>query len=364
MAARAIVYENNGDPASVLYAVTLPARAEPLSGRSINVKVLLSPINPSDVHVVHGSYAVQPNPQKLNINGEEKTLYLPGNEGLGEITEVGPDVKNLKKGDWVVFSKGQSGTWSSAQVLEEEDVIKVDQGSGISAVNASTLTVNPVTAYKMLSTFVDLKPGDWIAQNAANSAAGQAVIQLARGRGIHTINLIRRKDDFAETERFLKGLGADVVLTYDDIPDEERVRELVGGKEVRLLLDCVGGQATKDTVRLASKGAHLVVYGAMAQEDIQIPPFLLVFKDIRVRGFWRTGWFNSSTLEERSQFLDELVQLMVSSKFKESVHEIVKIEGTLSDEEATLKVREIFGRVNKGTGGTKIILEVETRQSL
>lgn len=42
------------------------------------------------------------------------------------------------------------------------------------------------------------------------------------------------------------------------------------------------------------------------------------------------------------------------------MHEIVKIEGTLSDEEATRRVREIFERVEKGTGGRKIILEVET----
>ena len=41
------------------------------------------------------------------------------------------------------------------------------------------------------------------------------------------------------------------------------------------------------------------------------------------------------------------------------MHEITKIEGTLSDEEATHRVREIFERVDKGTGGTKIILEVE-----
>ena len=106
------------------------------------MKVLLSPINPADVHVVHGSYAIQPAPRVLDVNGEEKTLYLPGNEGLGEITGVGPGVRGLKKGDWVVFSKGQSGTWSSAQVLEEEDVIRVDEYSGISAVNASTLTVS------------------------------------------------------------------------------------------------------------------------------------------------------------------------------------------------------------------------------
>ena len=140
MAVRAIVYENKGDPASVLYAVTLPSH--PLSGRSVSVKALLSPINPSDLHSIHGSYVSQPAPRKLSVNGEGKTLYLPGNEGLGEITGVGPDVVNLKRGDWVVFSKGQSGTWSSAQILEEEDVIKVNRGTGISAVSASTLTVS------------------------------------------------------------------------------------------------------------------------------------------------------------------------------------------------------------------------------
>ena len=144
MATRAIVYERNGDPTSVLSAVTLPPPA-PLSGRSINVRVLLSPINPADVHVVQGSYAIQPIPRQVNVNGEEKTLHLPGNEGLGEITGVGPDVKGLKNGDWVVFGKDQSGTWSSAQVLEEEDVIKVDQASGISGISASTLTVSSPT---------------------------------------------------------------------------------------------------------------------------------------------------------------------------------------------------------------------------
>lgn len=144
MTVRAIVYEHNGDPGSVLYAVTLPG-TKPLGGKSVRVKVLLSPINPADVHVVHGSYAVQPAPREIKVNGEEKTLYFPGNEGLGEIAEIGGDVKSVKKGDWVVFGKGQSGTWSSSQTLEEQDVIKLDQGLGVSAVNAATLAVSRST---------------------------------------------------------------------------------------------------------------------------------------------------------------------------------------------------------------------------
>ena len=71
---------------------------------------------------------------------------------------------------------------------------------------------------------------------------------------------------------------------------------------------------TKDTLRFAGKGAHLVLYGSMAGEDLLIPPSLLIFKDIHVHGFWRTKWFNSSTFEERSRVLGGLVRLMASSK--------------------------------------------------
>jgi len=74
----------------------------------------------------------------------EKTLYLTGNDGVGEITEVGPGVRG-SKGGRVALGKGQSGTWCNAQMLEGEDAIKVGGGSGISAVNASTLTASRLT---------------------------------------------------------------------------------------------------------------------------------------------------------------------------------------------------------------------------
>lgn len=45
----------------------------------------------------------------------------------------------------------------------------------------------------MLSQFVDLKAGDWLIQNGANSAVGQAVIQIAAARGVKTINLVRSR---------------------------------------------------------------------------------------------------------------------------------------------------------------------------
>ena len=140
MSTRAVVYESSGNPASVVSVVTCPPLPKP-TGSWITVKHILSPVNPSDINAVEGVYPFQPRVRQLNVNGQERTLHIPGNEGLGEITDVGERVKGLKQGDWVVFSKGQSGTWSSGQTLEEGDVIKVDRESGISAVNAATILV-------------------------------------------------------------------------------------------------------------------------------------------------------------------------------------------------------------------------------
>ena len=148
MATRAIVYESNGNPASVLSAVTCPPLPNP-TGSSIALKHVLSPVHPSDINAIEGVYPYQPLLRQLDVGGRERTLRISGNEGLGEVTDVGEAVKGLKKGDWVVFGKKQSGTWSSGQILEEKDVIKVDRESGISAVNAATLVVRSPPKHKV-----------------------------------------------------------------------------------------------------------------------------------------------------------------------------------------------------------------------
>ena len=73
--------------------------------------------------------------------------------------------------------------------------------------------VNPLTALLMLNSFTDLEAGQWIVQSAANSAVGGYVIQLAKQRGIKTVNVVRR-EGLAED---LMAKGADVVLI--DGPD-------------------------------------------------------------------------------------------------------------------------------------------------
>ena len=58
-------------------------------------------------------------------------------------------------------------------------MITLQVPSNADMVTAATIAVNPGTAYRMLKDFVPMNSGDTVIQNGANSAVGQAVIQVS-----------------------------------------------------------------------------------------------------------------------------------------------------------------------------------------
>ena len=54
-------------------------------------------------------------------------------------------------------------------------------------------------------------------QNGANSAVGQAVIQIAKFRQIKTVNIIRDRVNVKDLKKELAAIGADVVLTEQEL---------------------------------------------------------------------------------------------------------------------------------------------------
>ena len=86
---------------------------------------------------------------------------------------------------------------------------------------AANLQVNICTAYRLLKDFVELKPGDYVAQNAANSIVGQSVIQLARAMHLKTVNIVRARPNLSDLVQELKKIGADQVYTEEDLRTAE-----------------------------------------------------------------------------------------------------------------------------------------------
>ncbi|XP_018778029.2 enoyl-[acyl-carrier-protein] reductase, mitochondrial isoform X4 [Serinus canaria] len=164
--------------------------------------MLAAPINPADINMIQGTYPLlSPLPA------------VGGNEGVGEVLEVGRHVTALKPGDWVIPADAGLGTWRTRGVFPEKMLLKVP--SDIPMLCAATLSVNPCTAFRLLADFESLAPGDSVIQNAANSGVGQAVIQIARASGIKTINVVRDRPDLPKLVERLMALGADHVITEE-----------------------------------------------------------------------------------------------------------------------------------------------------
>jgi NADPH:quinone reductase-like Zn-dependent oxidoreductase len=143
------------------------------------------------------------------------------------------------------------------------------------------LAINPPTAALLLSEYVNLKPGEWVVQNSANSAVGRWVIAFAKTRGLKTINIVRRPELVAE----LKAIGGDVVVV--DSPDvSKEIKAAVGQAELRLALDGVSGPASGVLASTLSPNGTLVSYAAMSAGPMSISPLDVIFKPLTVRGFW------------------------------------------------------------------------------
>src|SRR4029077_5553301 len=178
----AAVYETHGNPADVLRVESRPWPT-PAPGEVI-VKMRAAPINPADLNQIEGKYPVR-----------AELPATPGFEGAGIVAEVGPNITNVEVGALVILPHNV-GTWRDAVAVKDDELVVVP--AGIEPVQAAMLKINPRTAWRLLHDYVDLARGDWLIQNAANSAAGRAVIQIARELGYKTVNVVRRSELIGE----------------------------------------------------------------------------------------------------------------------------------------------------------------------
>jgi len=296
-----------------------------LAGGQVLVEVLAAPINPSDVLTLTGEYGTLP-----------PLPAVGGNEGVGRVLEVGADVSNLKSGQTVLLPVG-CGTWTTHLVADAKALMALPEGADPRQL--SMLTVNPPTASLLLGSIVDLEPRGWVIQNTANSAVGGYVVQLAKARGLRTINVVRRESARAGVE----ALGADIVLVDgDDLA--ARVKEATTGSAIALGIDAVGGMATERLAQCLSPGGTLVNYGAMSGEPCAISPGSLIFRGISLRGFWLARWFKVASAEERTQVFGELVGLIAAGKLAAPIQATYGID-RIKDAVAAAAAGERSGKI-------------------
>ncbi|MEX0320781.1 MAG: 2-enoyl thioester reductase domain-containing protein [Puniceicoccaceae bacterium] len=255
------------------------------------LRILAAPVHPSDFGMILGKYGSLP------------TLpAVAGREGVAEIAEVGEGVTDYAIGERVLVPKG-AGAWQSTVVVQAEGLFRLP--ADVPVEMAAMATINPPTAWRVLRD-AHLSEGEWVVQNAANSAVGLHVIEMAKHLGLKTINVVRRE----ELVEPLKEMGADHVV-LEDSGYEKQVKELTNGEPVKLALNSIGGESAIRLVRSLSEGGTHVTFGAMQFEKIRFPTRELIFNDIHMKGFWMDKWMRSHSTARIQIMFDKIFDLMI-----------------------------------------------------
>jgi NADPH:quinone reductase-like Zn-dependent oxidoreductase len=289
---RAAVFERFGEPSDVLHVRDFP---EPHPGPGeVRVRMIMSPVNPSDLLVVRGRYGVLP-----------ALPATPGFEGVGVVDEAGPGMLGrLVKGKRVVAINSAGGNWAEYAVIPARQARPVPDD--IPDEQAAAYFVNPATVLALVRHILKVRKGEWLLQSAAGSTLGRMMIKLGRHDGFKTLNVVRRREAVAE----LKGLGGDAVICSEDEPIDEQVRRIVGGEGVKYAIDPVAGDTGTGVFRSLAPEGRLILYGTLSGEPIQIDPRLMISGKRVVEGFWLGYWMRDRSIPAALLLFREIASMI------------------------------------------------------
>lgn len=270
---KAVLFDAVGEPDEVLHSGATELR--PPGRGEVRVRMIASPVNPSDMMFVRGKYGIRPQcPQS------------PGFEGVGVVEASGGGLRGtLFRGRRVVVMNSAGGNWAEQSVVPATQIIPIS--SALSDDQAATFFVNPATAWIMTQEVLKIPQGEWLLQTAAGSALGQMIARLGRHCGFKTLCVVRR-DVYRES---LERAGAGAVIVYDpttDPPEKlgEQVRSVTGSDGVRFAVDPVGGSTAGAVVSCLGQRGRLLLFGTLSGQPVSFSPRALMEADGTISGFW------------------------------------------------------------------------------
>ena len=282
---RRVIQHAIGEPADVMTLEELPIPE--LTDGQVLIRMQAAALHIADTYYARGRYGFVP-----------QVPRTPGFEGIGVVEKTAADAAEWL--DQRVFPPIGSGTLSEYVVADAAALVPAPEGD---AQQLALTLVNGSTALTLVEDFRPLKPGDWLIQNAANSNCGRYVMKLAKHRGIHTVNVVRRPELVEELHEF----GADIVLLDgEDLP--ERVREATNDATIPVGFDAVAGEATARLADCLADGGLVVNYGAVTRQNCQMSFFTMFRRDISLCGMSMGRQMAQRDATEKRAVYDYLAQ--------------------------------------------------------
>ena len=162
--------------------------------------------------------------------------FSPGNEGAGEVTEVGSGVTDLKVGDRVAYA-GAIGAYASERLAPADKLVKLPDA--ISYETGAAMMLQGMTVQNLLRRTYKVDQNTTLLMHAAAGGIGLIACQWAKHLGATVIGTAGSDEKCA----LAKAAGATHVINYRTEKFVERVNEITGGKKCDVVYDSIG----KDT---------------------------------------------------------------------------------------------------------------------
>jgi NADPH2:quinone reductase len=291
---KAIIIEKNGGPEELkLVDVTV---GEPGPGE-IRIRHKAIGLNYIDVYQRTGLYAF---PMPLTM----------GMEGAGVVEAVGAGVTHLKAGDRAAYAANPPGSYCEVRVMPARNVCKLPDA--ISFDTGAAMMLKGLTAQYLLKRTLPqggLHAGDFVLFHAAAGGVGLIACQWARALGLQLIGTAGSDAKCA----LAKELGAAHVINYSKEDFLPRVKEITGGKGVRVVYDSVGKDTWDKSLDCLQPFGLMASFGNASGPVPPFAPGILGGKG-SLYVTRQTLFTHIATRESNQAMADELFEVVTSGK--------------------------------------------------
>ena len=316
---KAVVCTKIGDPN--LLKIKEIEKPKP-NKNEVLIDVQAAGVNFPDALMVQGKYQIVMDPP-----------FTPGNEVCGYVEDSGDDV-DIENGTKVI-ALPPIGGFSEYVCVDKNLVIPVSEK--VDSMAGASLPINYGTCYYALKRRANIKEGETLLVLGASGGIGTATIQLAKIMGVKTICAVGSN----EKAEYVKSLGADEIIRYDQIDLKETVKDLTNGKGVDVVMDPVGGNITEQALRATAWNGRLLVVGFTDGNIPKIPLNLTLVKGVSIVGVWWGRWTTTSP-EETAEDFSELLSFIEKGELD------IKPNNVHTIEETPLALENFLSRKNIG----------------
>ena len=298
----------------------------PICGENdLLVDVVASGLNFADLVVLRGHY-----------QGQKQPPLIPGFEVYGIVAEAGSGTRGFQVGDRVI---GQVWDGGFGERVLMNPATTITLPFHMPAADAGAFYINYGTAYSAIVERGGAKAGDCLLVLGAAGGVGLAAVQLGRALGLRVLADCRgmAKQELVRTQ------GADHVVDHRAPDFIHQVQRATEGHGCDLVIDMIGGAATKAALKVIAHRGRLVIVGFAGGEPYLVPANHLLVKNCTIIGHW-WGDLNGRNRTALVEMFDVLFKLYREQGIRPYIDQCMPVEGIPFALER-YKQREVKGKM-------------------